>query len=117
MNYAWYDLDKAKSVLAAFAYSDWDPKHIGQKSEPHIVTIERGALQKVAFASGNALPWLSQSEPLSDGRISAPMVSLPFYWNLINNTTTYRVYEQFVHGGRLAPRPFRSRIRSCRLPR
>jgi hypothetical protein len=99
MNYAWYDLEGADSVLADFAYSDWDPKHLERRSDAHIVTIEPGAMRKVAFASGNALPWFTTNEPLADGRVSAPMASLPFYWNLINNTKTYRVYEQFVQDG------------------
>jgi len=99
MNYAWYNLDGVKSVLAEFAYSDWDSKHIGRTSEPHTVTIEKGAMLKAAFASGNSLPWHVASEPLSDGSRSTPIATLPFYWNLINNTLTYRVYEQFVQDG------------------
>lgn len=99
MHHAWYDLQNAKSILANFAYSDWDPKHLGRKSEGHTVLIENEPLRKVALASGNAVPWLLASEPLSDGQRSKPMVSLPFYWNLLNNTETYRVYEQFVQDG------------------
>jgi len=95
----WRNFDDAQSILADFAYSNWDPKHLGRKSDPYMISIERGAIEKVAYASGNAMPWHASSEAIGDGLFSTPMAPLPFYWHLINNTPTYRVYEQFVQEG------------------
>ncbi|GIK82689.1 MAG: hypothetical protein BroJett024_37940 [Alphaproteobacteria bacterium] len=82
------------SVLADFALSDYDEKHIGRISEPYMIAIDDSAVQKSAYASATAVPWLMQDSEHNGG--AAAIASLPFYWYLVNNTPTYRAYEQYV---------------------
>lgn len=87
------------SVLADFAYSNFDGKHIGRKSDPHMIRVEAGALEKVSFASHNAVARHVAGQFTTDGQKVAAVAPLPYFWHLINNTATYRLYETFVQSG------------------
>lgn len=93
------NLEGVSSILSDFAVSGYDPGHIGRRSDPFMIEIDRSALQKAAFASGSAVPWHGSVDSLDNGDRLQPIASLPFYWYLINNTPTYRAYEtQYVMG-------------------
>lgn len=80
------------SVLRDFVDSGFDPSHLGRTSEPHMFTVEQGAVNRVIWASGVGADW--QQEP---GRVGIAPHAYFFY--LLNNTPTYRAYEQWVVGG------------------
>lgn len=86
-------LSGVSSVLTDFVLSDHDESHIGRKSDPFLIEVDRSAVEKAAYASGSAVPWHATSEPLGNGTTLQPVAALPFFWYLINNTPTYRVYE------------------------
>lgn len=83
-------VDDVDSPLADFARSAWDAEHVGKRSEPYRIAVEAGALEKVDYASGIHLG--------SNGS-GAPIASHAYFWTLINNTPTYRKYEQYVQHG------------------
>lgn len=93
------DLSDQESVLAEFAFSDFDQRHIGRRSAPWTIHVEAGALEKVAYAAWCTAPWNTRAEAQSDGRVSKRIATLAYFWHLINNTPTYRAYETFVQAG------------------
>ncbi|WP_173933896.1 MaoC family dehydratase N-terminal domain-containing protein [Chelativorans sp. Marseille-P2723] len=87
------DLTGISSILSEFAISDYDESHIGRRSEPFMTKVDQSAVEKVAYASGCAVPWHTSAEQLSNGNVVQPIAAIPFYWYLVNNTPTYRAYE------------------------
>ncbi|GIK82672.1 MAG: hypothetical protein BroJett024_37770 [Alphaproteobacteria bacterium] len=93
-------LDGMTSILAEFALSDYDASHIGRKSPPFMIKVDASAVEKAAYASGCAVPWLLSSAAHSDGGAPRSIAALSFFWYLLNNTPTYRAYESgYVQSG------------------
>lgn len=80
--------DGAPGILVDLARSAYDESHIGRTSDPYLIEVDAKSIEKVAYAARAAHDW--KGDPAAPG-FSAPHAYL-FY--LINNTSTYRIYEQ-----------------------
>jgi acyl dehydratase len=89
------DVGDQPSVLADVAHSGWDRSFLGAQSQPYTFAIDQNSIERVAWGTCNAPPWLDRS--FGNGappiRAHAPHMYL---WTLLNNTPTYRRYERWV---------------------
>src|SRR5690606_37337448 len=85
-------VDGQTSILVDFVRSGHDESYVGATSEPYLIDADRKSIEQVCYAAEAAHDWrmsaIDRREPLE-----APHAYL-FY--LLNNTRTYRVYEQSV---------------------
>lgn len=95
MYYVGKETDGVHSLLVDYAKSGRSQTYAGRTSEPHLFVIDEKSIEQVAYACGAAHDWRLPSGA-NRGPIEAPHAYL-FY--LLNNTRTYRVYEQTIIAG------------------
>ncbi len=95
MHYIGKETSGVRSLLVDYAKSGRSASYVGQTSEPYLFAIDEKSIEQVAHACGAAHDWRLPSGA-SRGPIEAPHAYL-FY--LLNNTRTYRVYEQTIITG------------------
>lgn len=83
------------SLLVDYARSGRSESFVGRTSEPYLITVDEKSIEQVAYACGAAHAWRLPGGAIR-GPIEAPHAYL-FY--LLNNTRTYRVYEQTIING------------------
>lgn len=85
-------VDGQDSILVDFVRSGHDESFVGSTSEPYLITADRKSIEQVSYASCAGHDW-RMAAPGRRQPLEAPHAYL-FY--LLNNTRTYRVYEQSV---------------------
>lgn len=85
-------VDGQSSILVDFVRSGHDESFVGATSEPYLITADHKSIEQVSYATGAHHDW-RMSAPHRREALEAPHAYL-FY--LMNNTRTYRVYEQSV---------------------
>ena len=95
MHYIGKKISDVQSLLVDYAKSGRSESYVGRTSEPYLFAIDQKSIEQVAYACGAAHDWRLPSGA-SRGPIEAPHAYL-FY--LLNNTRTYRVYEQTIITG------------------
>lgn len=95
MHYIGKDTSNVQSLLVDYANSGRSESYVGRTSEPYLFVVDERSIEQVAYACGAAHDWRLPSG-VSRGPIEAPHAYL-FY--LLNNTRTYRVYEQTIITG------------------
>lgn len=95
MHYIGKDIANVKSLLVDYAKSGRSQSYVGQTSEPYLYFIDQKSIEQVAYACGAAHDWRLPRGASRDP-IEAPHAYL-FY--LLNNTRTYRAYEQTIITG------------------
>ena len=80
------------SILVDFVRSGHDESFVGATSEPYLITADRKSIEQVCYACGAGHDWR-----LADAARRRPLEAPHAYlFYLLNNTRTYRVYEQSV---------------------
>jgi len=95
MHYIGKQPSGVESLLVEYAKSGRSESYVGRTSEPYLIAVDQKSIEQVAYACGAAHDW-RLSSGAHRGPIEAPHAYL-FY--LLNNTRTYRVYEQTIITG------------------
>jgi len=95
MHYIGKETANVQSLLVDYARSGRSESFVGRTSEPYLIVADEKSIEQVAYACGAAHDWRLPSGA-SRGPVEAPHAYL-FY--LLNNTRTYRVYEQTIIAG------------------
>lgn len=95
MHYIGKATSNVQSLLVDYANSGRSQSYVGRTSEPYLFVVDEKSIEQVAYACGAAHDWRLPSGASRDP-IEAPHAYL-FY--LLNNTRTYRVYEQTIITG------------------
>lgn len=85
-------LDDQPNILVDFVRSGHDESFVGARSEPYLISADSKSIEQVSYATGAHHHWRMDAAARREP-IEAPHAYL-FY--LMNNTRTYRVYEQSV---------------------
>ncbi len=92
MHYVRQPHDGRSSILVDFVRSGHDGSFVGTTSAPHLITADRKSIEQVSYASGAGHDWRMRAARTRQP-LEAPHA---YFFYLINNTSTYRIYEQNV---------------------